>query len=116
MSEDHFSTEQEEAKTGDDDLIPAAAPEQFVGDVVRRQDSLFRPVLGAVVFGIGYLGLLLAGGELRRFASAGLEVLPFALLVVLAYLGEEREWARVLTIVYWSIIALGIGLVVLTTR
>src|SRR5262249_42323636 len=82
-------------------------------DVVRPQDSFLRPALGAVLFGVGYLGLLLAGGELRRFASAGLEVLPFAILVVLACLGEEREWARVLTIVYWSILAFGIGLAVL---
>jgi membrane protease YdiL (CAAX protease family) len=50
-------------------------------------------VLTVAVFAAG----LAFGGEWREIAFSALEVLPFAVLALLAYLGRERRWVRLLT-------------------
>jgi membrane protease YdiL (CAAX protease family) len=55
------------------------------------------------------LGAIL-GREWGHFASAAVQVLPFAVLAVFAYLGGERRWARGLALAVLALIALGSGL------
>jgi membrane protease YdiL (CAAX protease family) len=83
--------------------------------VVAAQRPSARPLaLGwALAFALAAGGFLL-GGELGRFALAGLGALPLAMLAVLAYLGTRRTWARVLTLVWLSLIVLGLLVVVVT--
>ncbi|MCU0493333.1 MAG: CPBP family intramembrane metalloprotease [Chloroflexaceae bacterium] len=60
----------------------------------------------AVVFVLG----LALGGEARSIASAGLQVLPFMVLAVLAYLGSERGWAKILALIWLVLLLGGMGL------
>jgi membrane protease YdiL (CAAX protease family) len=48
-----------------------------------------------------YVGLRYDNKEAQLFALAGVEVLPFLVLALLASLGIHKPWARVLTLVYW---------------
>jgi membrane protease YdiL (CAAX protease family) len=50
--------------------------------------------IGLGVFSVIYVGLFVIGGEAERFASSGLNVLPFVLLALLAYAGEDSTTAR----------------------
>lgn len=63
----------------------------------------------ALLFGIGYV----LGGELGQLMLAGLQTLPFVVLAALAYLGIERPWARVLTLLWLGLLVLGIGVTTL---
>lgn len=68
-----------------------------------------RAVLFFAVLGLGavaYVLLLFIGKGTREFASAGLEVLPFLGLVLLAYAGERSDAFRLLAIVYWGLLVL----------
>jgi membrane protease YdiL (CAAX protease family) len=56
------------------------------------------------VGGLFYVGLLVVGGEARRFAQSGLESLPFLLLALFAYPGERREEMRLVTLLYWLVL------------
>ncbi|HEX4999196.1 MAG TPA: CPBP family intramembrane glutamic endopeptidase [Terriglobia bacterium] len=52
--------------------------------------------------GVGYLVMLIAGGELRDFAVAGLQAIPFAILAALAYAARpEIPLSRGVAIGYW---------------
>jgi uncharacterized protein len=67
---------------------------------------------------IGALGGVIAigsviGGEIGHFMFAGLEVLPFALLAFFAYLGVQRRWARVVSLVLLFAIVVGVSSVAL---
>jgi uncharacterized protein len=62
--------------------------------------------LMAAVFTAG----LVCGGEWGRIAWSALEVLPFTVLAVFAYLGIEHRWMRVLSLVVLAVITLGAGL------
>lgn len=71
-------------------------------------------------FGVGFLILAVLsvvgyalGGELGQFVYAGLQTLPFVVLAVLAYLGVDRQWARVLTVLWLVLIVIGLGLTTL---
>lgn len=63
----------------------------------------------AVLFGVGY-GF---GGELGQFMLVGAQTLPFVVLAVLAYLGVERTWAKVLAIVWLGLLVLTVSVVML---
>lgn len=80
----------------------------------RRQDLNLWP------FGVGFLILAVLavvgyvlGGELGQFVYAGLQTLPFVVLAVMAYLGVDRQWARVLTLLWLALIVIGLGLTTL---
>jgi uncharacterized protein len=60
---------------------------------------------------VGYIGLWFGSREMQRIAMAGLQVLPFLGVALLAALGSRFQWARVLTIVYWLLLIGGIGVV-----
>ena len=64
-----------------------------------------RPAAGGRKLGIFFGVLALAyvvgsliGGEAQAFMTAGLEVWPFMLLAMLAYLGTRQDWAKVATL------------------
>jgi membrane protease YdiL (CAAX protease family) len=59
----------------------------------------------AVLFGVG----VAAGGELAQLMLAALQTLPFVVLALLAYLGIERMWAKVLALLWLGLIVLGLG-------
>ena len=66
-----------------------------------------RTILFLCVLGFGaviYVLLLVVGGWGERFASAGVQVLPFLGLALLAYAGERSATFRVLTIIYWVLL------------
>jgi len=50
------------------------------------------------------------GGEWGKIAGSAWQVLPFSVLAVCAYLGLERNWAKVLALVVLAVIILGAGL------
>jgi hypothetical protein len=52
---------------------------------------------------------LVVGGEWGHVARSAWQVVPFTVLALLAYLGTERRWARVLTLVGLAVIILGAG-------
>ena len=55
---------------------------------------------------------LALGGEWWNLASGAWEVLPISLLAVFSYLGNERQWAKALTIVILAVIILSAGLAI----
>jgi membrane protease YdiL (CAAX protease family) len=59
-----------------------------------------------------YIVGLVIGGEFRSVMVAGLEPLPFMLLALLAYLGIERTWARVLALLLLALLVGGMALLV----
>lgn len=61
-------------------------------------------VVGLLAACAAYIGLLAAGGEARDLAVAGVGVLPFLVLALLAYAGVRRTWARVLTSIWLAIV------------
>lgn len=64
--------------------------------------ALNRPLLLStliVVLALSGLGFWL-GGELGQFMLAGLQVWPLIMLAVLAYLGVERLWARIVALLW----------------
>jgi membrane protease YdiL (CAAX protease family) len=73
---------------------------------VSPHRSVWVTCVGAfAAFGVIYLLMLVAGGELRSFAVAGLQALPFAVLAVLAYASHpEGIWGKVLTLGYWILL------------
>lgn len=58
---------------------------------------------------VGYV----LGGELGQFMYAGLQTLPFVVLAVLAYLGVERQFAKVFTLLWLGLIVIGLGVTTL---
>ncbi len=48
--------------------------------------------------------------ELSAFITASLEVVPFVLLAVLAYIGTRRDWGKVLTFIWLLLLVGGIAL------
>jgi hypothetical protein len=66
---------------------------------------------GLVVFYVvGYV----IGGELTNILAAGLQTIPFALLAVLAYLGVNQTWAKVVSLLYLGLLVAAVGFVGLT--
>ena len=69
---------------------------------------------GAVALVVLSLTGLFLGGELGTFMGVGIQVVPFMVLAVLAYLGIDRPWAKVTAILGWLLTAGGYALVALT--
>jgi membrane protease YdiL (CAAX protease family) len=68
-----------------------------------------RAVLFFAVLGFGsvlFVLMLVVGGPAGKFAMAGIQVLPFLGLVLLAYAGERNDTARILTVVYWGLLTI----------
>lgn len=63
----------------------------------------------AVVFSLG----LAIGGEIGSFMLAGLNTLPFALLALLAYLGERFTLAKIAALLWLGLLVAGAGLAAL---
>ena len=64
-----------------------------------------------LAFGCVFLFMLVAGGELRQFASAGLEGCPFAILAVLAYASNPKGLGgKTLTLTYWILLVGAAGI------
>ena len=58
-----------------------------------------------------FIFMLVAGGELRQFASAGLEACPFAILAVMAYASNPKGLGgKVLTLTYWILLVGAAGI------
>lgn len=60
----------------------------------------------AVLFAVAFA----VGGELSQIMQASIQTLPFAVLAILAYLGIDRTWARVLALVWLLILVSVTGL------
>lgn len=69
--------------------------------------------IGLGLFGCFYLSMYF-NEYTRRIALNGLQSLPFLLLAVLAYVGQKRPDAKVLTIGYWFLLVGVVGLLVNT--
>ena len=68
--------------------------------------------LAGVLFVVLFVALLFAGGEARDLAIAGLEVVPFVVLALLAYAATRHGWARPLA---WVMTVLITGAFVLVS-
>lgn len=69
-----------------------------------------------VCFGLGtvaYIAMFFVGGFWTRFAAAGLQSLPFLLLAVLAYAGEQKREFRALAFAYFVLLMLLAGVLCL---
>jgi len=86
-------------------VAPAPAPLPTPAPVKRG-------LLGGGALALLALALtgLLLGGELGTFMVVGITVVPFMVLAVLAYLGLDRPWAKVLAILGWLVTAGGYAL------
>ena len=75
---------------------------------IRRQ---WAPALGvtALLLLVGGAGATVLGGPLAQFMVAGVQVIPFAILAFLAYLGVREMWARVLAFIWLGGILLGLA-------
>jgi uncharacterized protein len=56
---------------------------------------------------------LTRGGEWGRLAVSAWEVLPFTVLAIVAYLGVDHRWARVLSLIVLAVIIMGAGVATL---
>lgn len=99
-----------------------ATPEHPLDDTVHvaGYPAPRRPLAGYVVAAIavifGIVAATVVGGPFADFMLAGAQVVPFALLALLAYVGVQREWARVLSLVWLAIVLLGLaGIALLLT-
>jgi membrane protease YdiL (CAAX protease family) len=108
VNEDDLQIEQPIETEAVSDAVPSW-PMPNTPDAPRKS-RLFRPALAFMVFAAIYIGMFLVGGEARRFVVPGLEVLPFAILAVLAHWGEENRSGKVATMVYWFVLAGAFGL------
>src|SRR5262245_5748558 len=69
-------------------------------------------ILAFTGLGVFYILMFIVGGELRNFAIAGLNAVPFIILVVLAYGAQLKTgWIKNLTLGYWIILAGATGFV-----
>lgn len=66
-------------------------------------------LITAALLVVGTAGAVILRGELAQFMLAGLQVFPFALLALLAYLGLRYIWARVLAYIWLALVLLGVG-------
>jgi membrane protease YdiL (CAAX protease family) len=71
--------------------------------------------IGGAIAGLALLSLggVVFGGELGSFMGVGLEVLPFMLLAVLAYIGLDRDWGKVMAVIGWMVVSGGYALLAL---
>jgi membrane protease YdiL (CAAX protease family) len=95
-----------------DTKVDVEAPAQVVAPAPDgRARTWF--VAGLALATLGYLGLFFAGGEAARFAGAGLTVLPFLALALLAYGGTRNLWARALALAWLAVVTAGLALIAL---
>ncbi len=78
----------------------------------QRSPALNKGLLWGAAIAVIVLSLLgwLLGGELGSFVTAGLQSWPFTVLAVLAYLGIDRMWARVLALLWLALLVAGVGI------
>jgi membrane protease YdiL (CAAX protease family) len=81
------------------------APPVFVATENLRNARSHRPAFLWLGFLVGYATLFVVGGEARRFAWAGLNVVPFVVLVKLSNAAENKPRLRFVTVAYWLILA-----------
>jgi membrane protease YdiL (CAAX protease family) len=91
------------------DVNSGDSPSSDIPAVRAVDDAIHLPThsgywLGWLLFLAAYIGFYFLGDPYRRFALTGLEVLPFLILAVLAYLGDRRPELRVLTFLYWLVL------------
>src|SRR5438093_4434003 len=100
-------------------LPPGAEPPPVMPAPPFQDVQTSSAVLKYIVLGVvgiaGYVTLLLIPGESRSFATAGLQVIPFAGLALLAYTADRYEAGRLLTVLYWVFLVglIGLGLLVM---
>lgn len=85
--------------------VEPGAAGTFPGPVLLPVDRvpLWRTFLwigGGLAGMTAYVGLFFLGGEPAKFATAGLESLPFLVLALLAYAGRRQLWAKILAMLY----------------
>jgi membrane protease YdiL (CAAX protease family) len=68
-------------------------------------------LIAALVLFIGMVAGVVFEGTIGQFMLAGMQVLPFAVLAIFAYLGVRHVWARVIAFIYLGVLLLGIGFV-----
>jgi membrane protease YdiL (CAAX protease family) len=66
-------------------------------------------VIVAVLLLAGAIGGAVLRGSLGDFMVAGVEVVPFAILAFLAYLGVRQTWAQVLAFIWLLMVLLGLS-------
>lgn len=69
-----------------------------------------KTVLGLIILLIVVSSGMLVGGEAGSFMTASMQVVPFVVLAVLAYLAPHHLWAKVATLVWLGIVLIGIAL------
>lgn len=68
-------------------------------------------VLGALLLGAGTGAAAFFGGQFAQFMLAGAQVVPFAVLALLAYLGVRHLWVGVLAFLWLGAVLFGLGMV-----
>ena len=65
----------------------------------------------ALLLIVGVIVGAVFGGQLGQFMLAGSQVVPFAILAVLAYLGVRSDWVKVISYVWLALILAGLAAV-----
>ncbi len=89
-----------------------------IGGPSPREDRIDWKAIAALVvmlmmFVLAFVissGGIAINGEPRAFITASLEVVPFVMLAVLAYIGTRRNWGKVLTFIWLVFIIGGLAL------
>src|SRR5439155_7512914 len=62
-----------------------------------------------LALGIGFVGAFFYPKSVGQFMLTGIEVVPFAILALLTYMGVRLAWARVLAYLWLAVVLLGVG-------
>lgn len=87
------------------DVLPVGGPSGGVPQANAFSWHIGFWVALVVVLAV-WMRLLFAEGELQLFAFAGLEAVPFLLLTLVTYGGQNHDWAKIVTVALLSLLAL----------
>ena len=87
--------------------LPAEGYET-TGKVTGRQRSP-RAMIGAALVSIAVFAAIVLSGQLGEFLLAGLQVVPFAILALLAYVGVRHQVATVFALLWLALVLLGLA-------
>jgi len=87
--------------------LPAEGYET-TGKVTGRQRSP-GAMIGAALVSIAVFAAIVLSGQLGEFLLAGLQVVPFAILALLAYVGVRHQVATVFALLWLALVLLGLA-------
>ena len=87
--------------------LPAEGYET-TGTMTGRQRSP-GPMIGAALVSVAAFATIIVSGQLGEFLLAGFQVVPFAILALLAYVGVRSQVATVFALLWLALVLLGLA-------